>query len=151
MKNAIILAAVVLVVIIGAVLIFVRGGQGPAAISSPAVSPSPLSEITVQMTADNNSGETGTAILKAEGAQTKVIISAVGFTQGVSQASHIHAGSCGPVGGAVKYPLSAIVNGQAETTINVSLTDLLAQLPLYVNMHRSTTDFTQVSCGNITK
>lgn len=106
--------------------------------------------ITVNLTAQNNSGQTGTATFTdLMNGKTKVEVKISGAPQGVSQPSHIHTGTCASAG-AVKYPLNAIMNGSAETTLDVSLSDILAGLPLYINAHKSTAEINVfTACGDI--
>src|SRR3989344_814614 len=60
-------------------------------------------ELTINLTEENNSSESGTAVLVKENGQVVVTLNMTGFTEGVSQPAHIHVGSCPDVG-AVKYP-----------------------------------------------
>lgn len=54
------------------------------------------------------------------------------------QPAHIHVGGC-PGVGAVKYPLTNVVNGKSETTINATVADLMASQHA-INVHQSPTD-----------
>lgn len=71
---------------------------------------------------------------------------------GASQPVHIHVGSC-PNPGDVRYPLTDVVNGRSETTLNVPYADLVSlatNMPLAINAHVSATNIgTYVSCGDI--
>ncbi|MFA6285585.1 MAG: hypothetical protein WC643_03610 [Parcubacteria group bacterium] len=120
-----------------------------AAVSNPSAE---NSGITVPLSAQNGSGETGTAVLTDEKGKTKVTVNMTGEPNGATQPSHIHVGACATPGpaGAVKYPLSPLVNGKAETTIDVSLSDLLKSLPLMINFHKSASEITNyTACGDI--
>jgi plastocyanin len=67
----------------------------------------------------------------------------------VPQPAHIHLATCTKIGG-VKYPLTNIENGSSVTTLAVSIDDLLKDLPLAVNVHKSATAATvYVACGDI--
>ena len=119
------------------------------ATSNPA---SANQSVTVPISAQNNSGETGTAILTDENGKTKVSVTITGEPNGATQPSHIHIGACATPGpaGAVKYTLSPLVNGKAETTIDVSLNELLKNLPLMINYHKSASEITvYTACGDI--
>ena len=106
--------------------------------------------ITVTLATQNNSGEQGTAELKSENGKTKVEISVSGAPANVAQPAHIHLNSCANIG-AVKYPLTNVVNGKSETVVDVSLDDLLNMLPLSINVHKSAAEAgVYVACGNIT-
>lgn len=105
--------------------------------------------MTVPLYAQNTSGEEGTAVLTDVNGKTKVVLALTGAPVGVSQPAHIHVGAC-PMPGAVKYPLSNVVGGASETTLDVSLTQLKGELPLAVNVHKSGTEASvYVSCGDL--
>ena len=98
----------------------------------------------------NNSGERGTAYITPMSETTaKVIVEATGVPTGVDQPMHIHTGSC-PTPGAVKYPLNSLVNGKSETVLQVSVEQLVAELPLALNLHKSSGEASvYVACGNL--
>lgn len=105
--------------------------------------------ITVKLAELNNSGETGTAILKEENGKTKVTLRLSGAPKDVTQPAHIHAGSCAALGG-VKWPLTFPVNGKSETTLDITLVQLRTEMPLAVNVHKSTAEAgVYVACGEI--
>lgn len=120
-----------------------------SAVNSPsAASPS----ITVPISAQNGSGEAGTAVFTDENGKTKVTVNITGEPSGATQPSHIHVGACATPGpaGAVKFPLSPLAGGKAETTIDVSLSELLKSLPLMINFHKSASEMTvYTACGDI--
>ena len=132
-----------------AALILVGGG---CASSKPATtstkSSGPLSFV-VGLSAQNNSGETGTVnLLPVSATQTKVEVTVSGAPAG-SQPMHIHLGSCATLGG-VKYPLNNLVDGKAETILDVTTNQLVAELPLAINVHKSPQETgVYVACGNI--
>ncbi|HYM65134.1 MAG TPA: CHRD domain-containing protein [Candidatus Sulfotelmatobacter sp.] len=104
-------------------------------------------EMTVKLDSENNSGESGTAVLKEENGKTTVTVSLTGFTKGVSQPAHIHVGAC-PGVGAVKYPLTSVLDGKSVTVLNVTLADLKKALPLALNVHKSDKEITvYTACG----
>ena len=105
--------------------------------------------ITVALVAQNGSGEMGTAVLSEMGTQTRVMVNLTGSPTGVSQPMHIHGGAC-PKPGAVLYPLTNAIDGISETVLDVSLSKILGELPLAINVHKSVTEAKVfVSCGNI--
>lgn len=105
--------------------------------------------VTVNLLEQNNSGETGTATLTANGDQTVVDVSIAGAPSDIDQPIHIHAGSCENLGG-VEYPLASVTGGQSNTVLDVSLDDLMEQLLLAINVHQSPSEIsTFVACGNI--
>mgnify|MGYP001583129297 CR=1 FL=1 len=122
---------------------------------SPPVSPGERkvaepAESKVALVAQNDSGESGVAIIRDEGGKAKVILN-LRNTPAIPQPAHIHLGAC-PTPAAVKYPLANVVNGVSETLLAVSANELLKQLPLAINVHKSSDDLkTYVACGNINK
>lgn len=107
--------------------------------------------LVIELASQNDSGEMGTATLTEMNGQTKVVISLTGVPAGVEQPMHIHAGSCSELGG-VNYPLTNVVNGSSETVVDVSLNQLTNELPLAVNVHKSTSEASvYVACGDITQ
>ncbi len=106
-------------------------------------------EVTVILEEQNASGQKGKAMLSETDGKTKVTIAIEAGAAGIAQPAHIHVGAC-PAPGAVKYPLSNIVDGRSETVLDISLATLAKELPLAINAHKSKDDAkTYVSCGNI--
>jgi len=104
----------------------------------------------VTLSAQNNSGQTGTAELTDMGNGTTkvvVVISSNGTTN--PQPIHIHNGTCDALDPKPAYPLTSVVDGKSETVVNVSAADLLAK-PYAINVHKSATEASvYVACGNI--
>ncbi|MBI2098365.1 MAG: CHRD domain-containing protein [Candidatus Wildermuthbacteria bacterium] len=146
-----------LLLILGIVVV---AGIGWYLWSTGALTPSPAEtpgntdqeetvKIMVALGAQNNSGMSGTATLTEENGKTKVTLSLSGAPQGVAQPAHIHMNSCANIG-AVKYPLTPLVNGNSETLADVSLAELKAGLPLSINAHKSAEEVSvYVACGDI--
>jgi len=105
---------------------------------------------SVKLEPQNSSGESGTATLtKAGDAKTKVVLEVQGGPAGVSQPVHIHKGTCANLDPKPAYPLSPVVNGKSETTVNASL-DSLQKGGYAINGHKSAQDVkTYVFCGPI--
>ena len=146
-KNQLLgLAAVAAIVILTAFLFTNR----QATVEEPAPVPQPIVKMAlVNLTELNESGEAGTATLKEVNGKVTVTLSLTGAAEGVTQPAHIHKGEC-PGVGAVVYPLTFPVDGQSVTTLDVSLDELSAQLPLAVNVHKSAAQSaTYVSCGEL--
>lgn len=111
--------------------------------------PTPPQEYTLTISEQNDSSESGTAILTEENGQVKVVLNLIGAPEGVTQPAHIHLGSCPDVG-AVKYALTSPVNGMAETMLDVTLEQLRSELPLGINVHKSENEAKiYVSCGDL--
>ncbi len=112
---------------------------------TPSITSSPSSEMTVVLAEENKSGESGTATLKEVEGKTVVTLTLTGYAN--PQPAHIHIGAC-PGVGAVKYPLTNVINGQSVTTLNVTLAELRQALPLAINVHQSATKITDyTACG----
>ncbi len=116
------------------------------AVSSPALA---ADSVTVKLSPQSGSGESGSATLTKDGDKTKVVLSVTGQPAGVTQPVHIHKGTCAQLDPKPSYPLSPVVNGKSETTVNASLDDL--QKGGYaINGHKSSTEVsTYVFCGPI--
>jgi len=106
--------------------------------------------VEVKLEPQNSSGESGTATLtKAGENQTKVVVEVKGAPAGVSQPMHIHKGTCANLDPKPAYPLSPVVNGKSETTVNASL-DSLEKGGYAINGHKSAQEAkTYVFCGPI--
>lgn len=103
--------------------------------------------VTIALSPQNNSGQTGTAVLTSEGAGTKVVIN-LSNAPGPHPA-HIHSGSC-PTPGAVVYPLTSVTNGRSETVVAASIADIL-RAPHAINVHKSPQEIpVYTACGNVT-
>lgn len=128
---------------------FLSGKEGTPSlrlISTP--SPKTVSLSLLQL---GGSGESGTATLKEVGGKVEVTLELSGAPSGVSQPAHIHKGAC-PGVGEVLYPLSSPKDGKSETTLNTTLETLMGQLPLAINVHKSTAQSNiYVSCGDLSK
>jgi len=130
---------VVAVVVVGGIYLYMSQSGGSS------------QSIVVAMSAQNDSGMTGEATLTAMDGSTLVELDLAGAPEGIVQPAHIHTGSCANIGGVV-YPLTFPMNGVSETTLNVSLDALLAQLPLALNVHKSPEEANiYVACGDLTQ
>ena len=105
--------------------------------------------ITIQLAAQNNSGQTGTATLTPEGNKTKVVILLTPASSGVAQPAHIHLGTCDKLDQAPKWKLEAVKDGRSTTVVPASLDTLLKEKSA-INIHKSAQEIQEyVSCGNI--
>ncbi|HXF44445.1 MAG TPA: DUF5667 domain-containing protein [Candidatus Paceibacterota bacterium] len=104
----------------------------------------------VELKSQNNSGESGTATLTEVGGNLKISLNLTGAPTGINQPAHIHSGNCAEIGG-VKYALKFPVNGVSETLFEgMSLSDLKAEEPLAINVHKSTAEpGMYVACGDL--
>lgn len=106
-------------------------------------------QVTITLKEQNNSGQSGTAVLRAVGDQTEVTIRLTPGPAGVDQPAHIHEGTCANLNPRPLFPLTPIRDGQSTTTVNVKLVDLLAR-PFAINVHKSAQEIAvYVACGEI--
>lgn len=107
-----------------------------------------VNEIIVNLREQNNSTQSGRAILREENGQVIVVLS-MENAPATEQPAHIHVGSC-PEPGAIRYPLSNVVDGRSETTIGTTLEQLKAAGPLAINVHESPETLeVYVACGDL--
>lgn len=119
-------------------------------IGDVAGSPAPPSSVTVTLNPQNNSGQSGTAVLTdLDDGTTRVVESLTGGPAGVEQPTHIHRGTCSSPDPTPRFPLTNAVNGASETTVPVPLADLLAT-PHVVIVHKSIAEGAiYFACGEI--
>lgn len=104
---------------------------------------------SVTLSAQNHSGQSGTATLRQNGHNVVVTLHMSGLPTGVAEPAHIHPGTCAKLNPAPKYPLTNATNGTTTTTIrNVQLASLLGG-HYAINVHNATNLKIYVSCGNI--
>ena len=107
--------------------------------------------ITVNLGAQNNSGETGTATLTPEGHKTKVVIEMSNAPAGVAQPAHIHEGTCANLDKAPKWKLEPVKDGKSTTVVPVSL-ETIVKTKTAINVHKSPKEIQDyVACGDIVK
>ena len=105
--------------------------------------------ILVNLFEQNDSGITGTAYLLEVRGELKVIFDFKGAPENLAQPAHIHANTCADIGGVV-HPLDFPVNGYSETILPLTLDEVLAHLPLSINVHKSAEEpQIYVACGDI--
>ncbi|MBI4090688.1 MAG: cupredoxin domain-containing protein [Candidatus Komeilibacteria bacterium] len=102
------------------------------------------------LTAQNNSGETGTAkIFEVEG-KAEVTLAVNGAPAGVEQPAHIHEGTCEKLGPVV-FGLANVVNGESMTYLNVPLASIFNGSARALNVHKSQAEIgTYVACVDLT-
>lgn len=117
-------------------------------VATPAAATDNAGGRVFALDAVNGSGQHGTVALKPRGAKTVVEIHLLGAPSSAEPA-HIHAGTCGKLNPAPKYPLTSVVDGISETTVDATLATLTAG-GLAVNVHQSPTNLKEyVACGNL--
>jgi hypothetical protein len=124
-------------------------GTTPTPTPTPTTTPATQLVRTFDLGEQNGSGQNGTVTLEEQSdGQTTVTIS-LDNPSATAEPAHIHVGSC-PTPGAVKYPLTDVVNGQSITTIATTIDDLEAEGDLAVNVHKSANETSvYVSCGDL--
>lgn len=142
-KNILVLASVLIVGVAAYFLYTAQVAEQEAKIK--------LARLTadVALAEQSNSKESGTAMLKEVNGKVMVTLNVTGEPKGAIQPAHIHIGAC-PNPGAIKYPLTNVVDGKSETTLDVTMDKLREELPLAVNVHKSAAQSkVYVSCGNL--
>lgn len=106
--------------------------------------------IKLDILAQNNSGESGSATIFDVNGKAKIIITLAGAPAKSVQPAHVHFGSCAQLGG-VRYPLTDVGNGVFVTMLPVSLAEFVSQ-PFAINAHKSASEIgVYVACGDSTK
>ena len=105
--------------------------------------------VTVNLSAQNASGESGTATLTPQGDKTQVVIKLTGAPDGTQQPAHIHDGSCAKLDPKPRVPLQNVVGGNSTTTLDMKLVDIMSKGGA-INVHKSAADVkTYVACGDM--
>jgi len=151
-----VIVPVILIVIIAGFLIFATQQSTPLE-EEPTAEVIPLAtpeetivkkELVIGLLEQNDSGQSGVATLTEIEGQTSVLIETTGAAADIPQPAHIHEGPCAELGG-VNYPLTNVVNGSSETTVDVSFEQLAKELPLAINVHKSGPEIgVYVACGD---
>lgn len=118
---------------------------------TPAATPLPLAApVTISLKAEAGSGQSGTAKLEDLGnGKTKVTITLTGKVTPTPEPAHFHVGTCAKPG-TVIYPLSNVVNGKSETTVDATIADITTKTSI-VNVHKSVTQQgIYIACGEWT-
>lgn len=153
-KIWIVVVIIVIIVAAGAYYLMNNKTQAPVAENTTTETNTQttyqnITERTIALGVQNNSGEAGSAVLTEKDGKVTVSLDMTGFPADVPQPAHIHIGSCPDVG-AVAYPLTNVVNGKSETVLDTTFDKLDAKLPLAINVHKSAAESkVYVSCGNL--
>jgi len=105
-----------------------------------------ISEVTMQAL---NGGQAGTATLTESPDLMLTVAVKLQKTPGAQEAAGVHAGTCGGIDPATKFPLSSVIDGQSTTTSVKTTLGELSSRPYVIVVQRSGTDSTPVSCGAI--
>lgn len=103
--------------------------------------------LTLELAAQNGSGQSGTAQLTADGEKTRIVVE-LANSPDVAQPSHVHEGTCDEIGDVIA-PLENVVDGRAESVVDMSLAEL-QRGGLIVHAHKSEAEYdTSVACAEI--
>lgn len=147
----IVVAVVAVIFILGSTANTDNTNQNTNTSTSAATSAEPNiepKEITIMMSDQNGSGQMGTAKITEIDGRAKLTLQLVGGPNNISQPAHVHDGTC-QVLGTIKYPLTTMRNGGSETILPIPFADLMDQLPLAVDVHKSLSEDADMSCGDI--
>ena len=123
-------------------------GAAPEQPSTPSALPLEADAINITLTPQNDSGETGVASLVEKDGKVLVVLNVMGTPIDIEQPAHIHTGFC-PNPGEVEFPLTSVLNGRSETTIDTTMANLKKMLPLAINVHKSEEEAkVYVACGD---
>ncbi len=157
MKNILVIGGILVVAVLAYMFFMNQPSSDTLMETYPAGSPESqnagpddamMEESTVVLSEQNDSQESGIATITEENGQITVSLTMTGAPE-TAQPAHIHTGSC-PTPGAVVYPLSNVVDGMSETTIDITLAELKGQMPLAINVHKSAAESqVYVACGDI--
>ncbi|MCP6719229.1 MAG: hypothetical protein KJI71_03295 [Patescibacteria group bacterium] len=144
-----VILVIIALVFIGAWTIYYGGSQSPQVQEDSMMEKKDTKIISLTLASRNDSGESGTATITEVDGKAKVTLTLSGAPAAdISQPAHIHLNSCTDIGG-IKYPLTD-VTGSSETILDVSVEQILSELPLAINVHKSYPEIgVYVSCGNI--
>lgn len=152
-KNIVIYLVVALVVYGAIYLLFLKKNSATPTptdnVTSEQTTAKDAMTMTVQLEAQNDFGESGTATLTEADGKTTVSINLTGVVDDTPQPAHIHNGAC-PTPGDVLYPLTDLVAGVSETVLDTTIATLRASLPLAINVHKSAAEASvYVVCGDL--
>ncbi len=119
-------------------------------ITGAAVANAQNASIEIPLSAQNDSGENGTAVLTDLGnGKTRVEVNVTGAPAGVPQPLHIHEGTCANLVARPTYPLTSAVDGKSVTEIDATLASL-QNGNFAINGHKSAEEASvYVFCGDI--
>ena len=105
--------------------------------------------LTLDLQEQNDSGITGTATLSpTSDGEVEVEIELDG-SEGGPHPAHIHEGTCADLNPAPAFPLTDVVDGRSETTVDVDISELTAS-EYAVNVHESAENAdVYVACADV--
>jgi hypothetical protein len=107
------------------------------------------SPTTIDLKAQNNSGESGTVTMTPQGDKTQIVVKVTGAPAGVAQPAHIHDGTCAKLDPKPRIPLQNVINGTSTTVVGVKLDEIMKQGGA-INVHKSAEEAkVYVACGDL--
>lgn len=106
----------------------------------------PAEPLSLTLTAVGESGQSGTATLTEADGSTTVEVALTGATG--TQNAHIHAGTCAETG-AVAHALTDLTDGASTTVLAMTLAELEAEGPNYINVHDAADATVSTACGDL--
>lgn len=121
------------------------------ATTAPAKGAMMAAGITVTMTPQNGSKQSGSGTVTAKSGGVMVTFSVMNEPKGASEPAHIHAGTCGPKLNPKPWKVLAnVVNGKSSTLVAGVTIAQLKKGPYAINVHKSLKQISvYVSCGNL--
>ena len=110
--------------------------------------PTTADSLTIALSEQNSSGQSGWATLTTRGPDTEVVLSLAKGTM-ESKAVHIHTGACGPTLGGVVHPLTSFADGRSVTLLAGVSLDSVRTGGFAVNAHNAQTSSIYTACGVI--
>lgn len=145
---------VLAIVLVGGVVFWKMYYQdGGYMMPAPAMPATELTQLekTIMLSEQSGLGQSGKAIINSNAdGKAVVTLQMTGGTFSQSQPAHVHVGSC-PTPGAVKYPLTNVVNGMSETTLDVMYDDFIKTTDkMAINVHKSAAEASvYTACGDV--
>ncbi len=143
---------IVLLIVVAAVALYFLFFSGERAEEDPIIESLEFIEksesITIELLEQNESGQSGFAVIEDVEVKIRVTIQITSGEEGVSQPAHIHFNNCADIE-AVSYPLNNVLGGYSETFLNVSMDQIMSERPLSINVRRSMEVAFYVACGDI--
>ncbi|HEX7018283.1 MAG TPA: hypothetical protein VF209_05255 [Patescibacteria group bacterium] len=154
------LGIIALIVIVGGVMAWQMYGQPgsdymmpTSEVTSDDMPAIELTELekTIVLSEQNELGQSGTAVINSDAdGKTVVTLTMTGGEFPLPQPAHVHDGSC-PNPGAVKYPLTNVVDGSSVTTLDVMYDDFVSMSDkMAINVHKSAAEASvYTACGDV--
>lgn len=106
--------------------------------------------VAVILYEENSSGQSGTAVIEDVNGLARVTVDIIASSEtGTEQPAHIHLNNCADIG-AVAYPLNNVIDGGSVTILDLTVDELMSDLPLSLNVHKSIAEADiYVACGDL--